>query len=424
MKIAIFGLGYVGVVNMGCFSKLGHHVYGCDVKSQKVELIRQGKSPIFEPQVDEMLADGLSKGLINASVKAQEVLEATDIALVCVGTPSRTDGTVNLDYTINTTHEIASYIRKSGKKYTVVFRSTIPPGTIENSILPEFESILGEKFPLLTVAFLPEFLREGSAVKDFFHCSRIVVGIADEKNADLEKLLSYSPDIPIVFTNYRTAEFIKYVDNAFHAMKISFVNETYRLGSAYDVDTEIANKIFLMDKHLNISETYLRPGLPFGGSCLPKDLRAINHLAREKNIELPVLGSILKSNADHITSMLEKVKNYGRKRIALYGLTFKSGTDDVRESPMLLLAERLSSEGFSLKVFDQDINVSSLRIEQPGIIKHIAASAAETFGDADLVLVCKKGFKKFTGAISPGAIVINFFDQEKFAIANSQETFY
>ncbi|MEY3397464.1 MAG: hypothetical protein RL220_58, partial [Bacteroidota bacterium] len=306
MKIAVFGLGYVGVVNLACLSHLGHEMWGCDIKSQKVDSVKAGRSPIFEPRVAEMLEEALNKGLLFASSDAMEVVSKTDMALICVGTPSRSDGTVNLDFALNTASEIARCLKALNKSYDVVFRSTIPPGTVENSFIPVFKKELGHDFSRVNISFLPEFLREGSAVKDFFQCSRIVIGCNSGEPAALKEVFGYSADIPLVFTDLRTAEFVKYVDNAFHAAKIAFVNEAYSVGSAYDVDIETANRIFLMDKHLNVAETYLRPGLPFGGSCLPKDMRAITHLADKANVEVPVLRSILESNMKGLRNLVTR----------------------------------------------------------------------------------------------------------------------
>jgi len=424
MNIAVFGLGYVGVVNMACFSKIGHTVWGCDIKSQKADAISAGKSPIYEPQVDELLASGLAAGRIHATTDAGRVITEADLALVCVGTPSRPDGTVNLDYTINTTLEIAGHLRNNPKPFTLVFRSTIPPGTIENEILPVLAQHAGPALKDIRVAFLPEFLREGSAVNDFFHCSRIVIGQGGDRDPLLHELMSYSTDIPIEYTDYKTAEFVKYVDNAFHAMKIAFVNEAYAVGSAYGINVETANRIFLMDKHLNVAETYLRPGLPFGGSCLPKDMRAINHLGQQKSLDLPVLKGILASNKDQLTRMVDRIQASGAHRITLFGLTFKSGTDDVRESPMLYLSKELAARGIALTVYDPDCNVTNLRIDHPDIVRYIETDPAIALSKAELVVVCKKGFHALTEFLRTDTRIYNFFNQERFAVSNEQVHLY
>ena len=422
MNIAIFGLGYVGVVNMVCFSKLGHNIWGCDIKSQKVDSIMKGKSPIFEPGVDELLAAGLTNQTIKASTDVETVLANTDLALICVGTPSTSEGEVNLDYTLNTTLDIVNYIQRSKRNYTIVYRSTIPPGTIEKLIAECYSELDSAIMP--KVAFLPEFLREGSAIKDFFNCSRIVVGSNNDQNDTLRELLSFGEKIPLVFTDFKTAEFVKYVDNAFHAIKIAFANEVYGLGTEYGVDVKQANDIFLMDTHLNIAPTYLRPGLPFGGSCLPKDLRAIQHLSAEKNYTMPVVSSIITSNNLLLQKMKDQILALSPKRIALFGLTFKSGTDDVRESPMLRLFYELREETDDITIFDTDINISSLRIEHATVVRYISKEASIAFDGADVIVVCKKGFEQYLSEVPSTACILNFYQLTDFDIPNKQQRLY
>ena len=424
MNIAVFGLGYVGMVNIACLTQLGHATWGCDIKGFKVDLVKQGKSPIYEPGVDDMLEEGMQKKLIHASTNASEVIAHTDMALICVGTPSMANGTVNLDYTLNTTREIAKSLKKEKRKYTIVYRSTIPPGTVEEHFIPLLQQELGDDMAHLTVAFIPEFLREGSAVKDFFHCSRIVVGSNEEEPALVKEVFSYSKDIPLVFTSFRTAEYVKYVDNAFHALKIAFANEAYRIGSAYDIDIEAANRIFLMDTHLNISPVYLRPGLPFGGSCLPKDMRAIQHLAERKQIVAPLLGSVIPSNEKLQRELFSRLRALKLDRITLYGLTFKSGTDDVRESPMLHLARELAEAGVDLTIYDPDIREPQLVLDHPWIKKHLEKDEKKAFSHPGGIVICKKNFANYIGHISPSAVLINYFNQERFDVPNEQLTLY
>lgn len=422
MKVSIFGLGYVGVVNMACFSKLGHTVFGCDVKPHKVDQIKTGKSPVFEPQVDELLASGLNEGRILASTDAFDALSSSDAVLICVGTPSGTDGQVNLDFTVNTALDILKFIEAKKEKLTLIFRSTIPPGTIEKHIASVFNNLDPALQPELI--FVPEFLREGSAVNDFFHCSRIVIGTADGKESAKAKALFGFSDIPLVFTTYRTAEFVKYVDNAFHALKIAFVNEIYQLASKEGVNIPQANEIFTMDTHLNISSRYLRPGLPYGGSCLPKDLRALHYLSVKHQIETPLLHGIASTNKSLQNQMLQRILAKHCKEVVLFGLTFKSGTDDVRESPMLHLLNQLIQHGIQVKVFDTDINLFSLRIDHPSVVKHVETNAERAFANASHVVVCKKGFEAYAPLVPSQAHVFNFFSLADFAIANTQERLF
>ena len=422
MKVSIFGLGYVGVVNMACFSKLGHTVFGCDVKPHKVDQIKSGKSPVHEPQVDELLSAGIQEGRIKASTDAFEVLEGSDAVLICVGTPSSADGQVNLDFTVNTALDILKFIEAKKEKLTLIFRSTIPPGTIENHIAAVFQKLDSSLQPELI--FVPEFLREGSAVNDFFHCSRVVIGTADgQESAKAKQLFGYG-EIPLVFTTYRTAEFVKYVDNAFHALKIAFVNEIYQLGSKEGVDIKQANDIFTMDTHLNISSRYLRPGLPYGGSCLPKDLRALHYLSVKHEIDTPLLHGIASTNRSLQNQMLQRILAKRCKEVVLFGLTFKSGTDDVRESPMLNLLNQLIQHGIQVSVFDTDINLFSLRIDHPSVVKHVETSAEEAFREAKNIVVCKKGFEQYLPLVPAEAHVFNYFSLADFAIANTQERLF
>jgi len=373
MNISVFGLGYVGVVNIACLSKLGHTLYGCDIKPHKVAEINSGKSPIHEPQVDELLGEGFKDGRIKASQDAAMVVENTEMALVCVGTPSSPEGYVNLSYCINTVMEIAEHVKRLNKKYTLVFRSTIPPGTVEEKFLPEVERILGKDNQLMEVLFLPEFLREGSAVKDFFECRRIVIGCADDtkKNDAIEEVFNFSEEVPLKYVNYRTAEFIKYADNAYHATKVAFANEIYSLGSKFGVDVKKANEIFMMDDILNVSANYLKPGLPYGGSCLPKEVRAIGNLGKIVDMEVPFFKGMYESNVQHQARLHEKVMSYGKKKILIHGLTFKHDTDDVRESPLLFLSKSLLNEEVEIKIFDPNLNIPSMRIENADVVRYI-----------------------------------------------------
>lgn len=423
MNTAIFGLGYVGLVNMACLSDLGNKIYGCDIKSQKVDLVNAGKSPIFEPKIDGMIEKGVANGMITASVEAGKVVSETDLALICVGTPSKEDGSVNLNYTINTTIEIASIVKKLNKKYTIVFRSTIPPGTIENIIMPEIKAVLGDDSDLISVSFLPEFLREGSAVDDFFNGARIVIGNDDGDTKNIEALFSYSKATPIEITDIKTAEFVKYVDNAYHAVKVAFANEVYTIGSEYNVNIDQANKIFLMDNVLNVSPYYLKPGLPFGGSCLPKDMRAITKLASNKDVDIPLLGNVLLSNRSIQNRMAERIIAQGKSKIVMYGLAFKEDTDDVRESPLLLLAKDLIKANIELNIYDPLINIQTLRIEQPEIVKYISNSDS-VLENAELIIIGKKGFETYNQKLNKETILFDLSNSDLSSFNNRIETLY
>jgi len=409
MKVGIFGLGYVGVVNTVCFAELGHSVIGCDIKSQKVDSLMSSKSPVHEPLVDEMLQKNIAAGRITATTDAKKVVAEADVILICVGTPSQNDGTVNLDYTINTTIDIAKNLSNTNRKITIAFRSTIPPGTVEDNMRPIFNEHLKNFGGTATFAFYPEFLREGSAVNDFMKAPRIVIGTVDKDISDLHKLLSYNTEIPIIVTDTYTAEFVKYVDNCFHAMKIVFVNEAYSIGSAFGIDVAKANEIFLMDRHLNISPRYLRPGMPFGGSCLPKDLRAMQHFSKKLNVSAPMLNSLLTSNTALQNKLLSMVIEHAQKNILLVGITFKNFTDDVRESPMLKLATDIIENGnYNLSIFDEDINDTTLRIENASIVKYVENNLAEAMQTADLIVVSKRYLNDVLALKTSSQKVLNF----------------
>lgn len=403
MNISVFGLGYVGVVNIACFAKLGHTIYCCDVKPQKVELLKNGKSTILEPLVDDLLERAKLDGALFATTDAMVCVKNTSTALICVGTPSDANGSVNLNYILNTTTELVNCIKSLNKKYTIIFRSTIPPQTIDNLILPEIKRILGSQNQV-QVLFMPEFLREGSAVNDFFHGARIVIGSDDESKACqiVHELYTAGNKIPVFYTDFVTSEFVKYVDNAFHATKVTFANEVYSIGAAYGINVKRANDIFLSDEILNISKRYLKPGAPFGGSCLPKDTRAIVKLATDRKIAAPFFSGILESNKKHQERFYNKVVAQGVKRILIFGLTFKEHTDDVRESPYLALVRELIKQDFEVRIFDKDLNLLNLRVDFADISRFVVEELDETLEWAELI-VCNKSdltpLEKFKGLL-------------------------
>lgn len=393
MNVAIFGLGYVGLVNMVCLSKLGHKLTGVDIKAFKVDMINAGETPIYEPEIKELLNAGISNGTITATVNPDDAIRDADVVLICVGTPSKVDGEVNLGYTINTTLDVCNALKSTSKKIDLVYRSTIPPNTVEEVLIPEIQNNLGQGYSnLVSVSFLPEFLREGTAVSDFFNGARTVIGNNDGNNEKLVELFSFE-NSNIVKTDIVTAEFVKYVDNGFHALKVAFANEIYALGSSFEIDTKKANEVFLMDNTLNISKYYLKPGLPFGGSCLPKDLRAIYSLSNRQNIPVPLMQAVTQSNVAQQERLKKKVLSFNKKNIALYGISFKNDTDDVRESPLLQLAEDLITKGVELTIYDPHISLIHLRQTVPSIVKYITDDKTNLL-NAELLLVAKKGIEE------------------------------
>jgi GDP-mannose 6-dehydrogenase len=364
MTIGIFGLGYVGVTTAACLANDGHHVTGVDIVEQKVRAIEQGASPIVEERVGTLISKGCAQGRLRATMNPAEVLEGADLAFVCVGTPSQDDGSIDTTPVQRVATEIGKILSEQpegASPLLIVFRSTMLPETTRNTLIPILEDQSGRAVGNgYEVAFHPEFMREGSAVHDFYHPPKIVVGERQEGAADRLWDLYEDHDAPQFATSLEAAEAVKYVDNAFHALKITFANEVGQILRAHGVDSREVMEIFRHDTKLNISPKYLRPGFAFGGSCLPKDLRALTQAAQEKSVDPPVLDNILTSNKQHIERALRRVVDEDPDRVGLVGLSFKPGTDDLRESPLVELAERLLGKGMEVRIFDQKVRTSKL----------------------------------------------------------------
>ena len=361
MKVSIFGMGYVGAVSGVCLADLGHDVIGVDTSQTKVDLINDGTAPIVEAGVAERIEAARKAGRIRATTDAGEAVAASDISMISVGTPSSAAGTPSFGAIDAVVAQIGKAIGAKNTPHTVVMRSTVTPGTTEDRVLPALVKASGRQPGKgLEVCYNPEFLREGSAVKDFFKPPFTVAGcLSDAGFADMQGLYD-TIEAPLIRTDCRVAESLKYASNSFHALKITFANEMGTLLKHLGVDARETMRIFCEDRDLNISKAYLRPGFAFGGSCLPKELRALQGLARSHHIELPMLAQVLNSNNRHIEMAYEMIAGNGRGKIALFGLAFKPGTDDLRESPLVLLAERLIGKGFELSVFDRSVEAARL----------------------------------------------------------------
>jgi GDP-mannose 6-dehydrogenase len=361
MKISLFGLGHVGTVCAACLAECGHTVIGVDKTQATVDLVHSGRSPIIEPDVDGLLRQAVDAGRLTATMDAAEAVGASELSLICVGTPSRPDGAVDLDAVEAVTAEIGRAIRKKSGRHIVVVGSTVLPGTTRQIILPRLVEA-SNKMPGrgFSVAFNPEFLREGMAVEDFRNPSKIVVGALDGATAD--QVLSLYTGLPgaRISTEIETAELVKYVDNSWHALKVAFSNEIGLISKTLGIDSHEVMRIFCEDERLNISRAYLRPGFAFGGSCLPKDLRALTHLTRKFDLALPLLDHILESNDMLIERGVGWVMERGNRRVAVLGISFKSGTDDVRESPFVELVARLVGNGCEVRIFDASVRLSRL----------------------------------------------------------------
>ncbi|MDP6083159.1 MAG: nucleotide sugar dehydrogenase [Verrucomicrobiota bacterium] len=394
MRVSIFGLGYVGAVTAGCLTNEGHTVVGVDVQAEKVESLAAGVSPIVEPGLGEFLAAAAKNGLLAATQNHEEAVGATDVSLVCVGTPSAESGELNLQFVRQVVEQIADAVRASGKSHDLVLRSTMLPGSTQK-IADELLADLLDTGKL-RLFFYPEFLREGTAVADFDDPSLVVVGTLDGSAFPDELAPLFGADAPS--ENWPGAEMVKYACNAFHATKVSFANEIGRIGKSLGVDSQSVMRLLCQDTRLNLSPYYLRPGNPFGGSCLPKDVRALAHEGRRSGVELPLLDSLLPSNEAHLAKLIEQTKRLAKGRVALLGLSFKSDTDDLRESPMVEVAQHLIGRGFDLSIYDPQLNLAKLigtnkRVideKMPHLASLLTDDLAAALGQAGLVIAAQK----------------------------------
>jgi GDP-mannose 6-dehydrogenase len=360
LRVSVFGLGYVGVVTAACLARSGHHVVGVDVSQPKVDALNAGMSPLMEAGVQELLTAAAQAGLLSATADHQQAVDTTDLSLVSVGTPSRASGEVDLGAVLAVTSALERALARKSGPHTVVLRSTIPPGTTRSVVLPQLATRARSEADRVRICFNPEFLREGSSVADFFAPPYTVIGEAAPGDGDALAALYTDVAAPLFRCSLEVAEALKYTSNAFHGLKVAFANEMAVVFKSLGVDSHAVLQLACEDRKLNISDAYLRPGFAFGGSCLPKDLRAINWMARSRDLELPLLDSILPSNQRHLERALELVLATGERDVALLGLSFKAGTDDLRESPLVVLAERLLGKGYRLRIFDPDVAVGRL----------------------------------------------------------------
>ncbi|HSQ05268.1 MAG TPA: nucleotide sugar dehydrogenase [Burkholderiales bacterium] len=396
MKISIFGLGYVGAVSLACLARDGHLVIGVDVNETKLDLIRSGKSPVVEEGIVELMAQVTASGRVSVTRSAAEAVCKSDVSLVCVGTPSAPNGGQDQSALLRLAHEFGRALREKAENHVIVFRSTVVPGTVEDVLRPIMERESGKRDGEgFHVCFQPEFLREGSSIRDYDHPPFVIVGAnAERPLAVLRELFGHLP-CDFHATSIRSAEMVKYCCNNFHALKITFANETARLCEALKVDPFQVMDLVCKDSQLNISSAYLKPGFAFGGSCLPKDLRATVYLAKTHDVELPMLSAILPSNRVHLERAVEKVLASGKRRIGMIGLSFKTGTDDLRESPLVVIAEHFIGKGLSLLVYDPDVQMSRLLganrrfIEQhiPHIGSLLRPSIEEVIRESEVIII-------------------------------------
>lgn len=398
-SISVFGLGYVGSVTSACFAQVGHDVIGVDVNSTKVALLNEGRSPIVEAQVNEIAGEAQAAGRLRATTNSKKAILESSISFICVATPSQRNGKLDLHSVQKVCSEIGEALREKNSFHTVVLRSTALPGTTLNIVAPEVEGASGKRAGRdFAVCMNPEFMREGTAVADFFHPPFTVVGAEDSKSVEcLRELYSFTT-APFFTTSIGVAEMVKYVCNSFHALKVSFANEVGTICQQLGIDANAVTKIYTADTKLNISSAYLTPGFAFGGSCLPKDLRALTYRSKELDLNLPLLESIMNSNQQHLERAVEAILRTGKRNIGVIGLSFKAGTDDLRESPSVQLIKRLIGEGCNVKIWDEQVAlgrlVGSNRQFIEEVIPHIGSLMREDLKEvvtsADVVVLATK----------------------------------
>ena len=388
MKISVFGLGYVGTVSAGCLARDGHEVIGVDPVATKTDLVNAGRAPIIEADIAEIIAAAVKAGRLRAIDDAIQAIQDTELSFICVGTPSQINGNLDLAYVRRVCEQIGQALKNKSARHTVVIRSTILPGTMRRVVIPALEEYSRKKAGIdFGVCNNPEFLREGSAVMDFNFPSKTVIGESDRQSGDMLATLYAKLDAPLIRTDLETAEMIKYIDNSWHALKIGFANEVGNLCESLSVDAHKAMEIFCLDKKLNISSAYLSPGFAFGGSCLPKDLRALAYTAKLYDLELPILSSVLPSNELQMIRGLKCVVDKGHRRIGVLGFSFKAGTDDLRESPIIEIIERLVGKGYDLRIYDKNVHMARLvGANRDFILNHIPHISKLMVESVDAVL--------------------------------------
>lgn len=418
MKIAIFGLGYVGAVSAGCLAKLGHTVIGVDQNKVKVDLINAGHTPVIEKDLDTLISEAVRSGLLRATTVPDEALESSDVSLVCVGTPSQPNGNLDLKYVRAVCREIGTALPRSANRHVVVMRSTMLPGSMGSVVIPELERASGRRAGEdFEVCINPEFLREATAIYDFFHPPKTVIGEMGTRGGDVVAALYKGIDAPLIRTAIETAEMVKYTDNVWHALKVGFANEIGTICKAVGIDGREVMEVFCRDLKLNIAPTYLKPGYAFGGSCLPKDVRALTYRARSLDLNVPILNAILPSNEQQIARAFRMIMDRPSRKVGLLGLSFKAGTDDLRESPLVELAERLIGKGCEVLVYDRNVQLASLvGANRDYILNHIPHIArllrdriGDVLGSSDTVIIGNGAaeFQDVPSRLRPGQALID-----------------
>jgi GDP-mannose 6-dehydrogenase len=408
MRVSVFGLGYVGSVSAACFAEDGHDVVGVDVAPAKVAALNEGRSPIVEKGLDDLIRENTKSGRLRATTSTADAVRGTDLSLVCVGTPSRKNGSLDLTYLERVAEQIGEALRAKDDYHVVVIRSTVLPGTTHEVVIPALERASGKTYGTgFGVSVNPEFLRESTAISDFRRPPLTLVGHNYRSDAEPTQALYARVDAPIVTTTIRTAEMIKYASNTWHALKVTFANEVGNLCKRLKIDSHEVMDIFCRDEKLNLSSYYMKPGFAFGGSCLPKDVRAMQYRAKEVDLEMPVIQAILGSNQLQIQHAIDEIVETGKKRVGLLGFSFKAGTDDLRESPIVILAEALLGKGFSLCIYDRNVSLARLvgankdyiNTQIPHLSSLLCESIDEVLQKSDVIVV-GNGAAEFSEALT------------------------
>ncbi|HTW58278.1 MAG TPA: UDP-glucose/GDP-mannose dehydrogenase family protein [Terriglobales bacterium] len=399
-SISVFGLGYVGTVTAACLAHKGHRVIGVDLSRSKVEAMQAGRSPIVEPRVAELVSENRASGRLQATTDSEYAVLNSEISFLCVGTPSLRNGKLDLGHIEPICREIGQILKNKNAFHLVVLRSTVLPGTAETIVIPNLEASSGKRLGnSFGVCVNPEFMREGTAVSDFLEPSMTIIGASDTSHSGILRQIYHDLAGQIFETSFRSAEMVKYVCNAWHAVKVSFANEVGTLAKSLGVEADAVTEMFTADHKLNISPTYLKPGFAFGGSCLPKDVRALTYRAKELDLNLPLLQSILVSNNEHLERGVEMILGTGKKKIGMLGLSFKAATDDLRESPHVELAKRLLGEGRQVRIWDDNVSLGRLigsnrqYIEEviPHIGSLLSTSLSDVLNNAEVVVIGTRG---------------------------------
>nr|WP_314632158.1 UDP-glucose/GDP-mannose dehydrogenase family protein [uncultured Janthinobacterium sp.] len=418
MKISIFGLGYVGAVSAGCLATDGHEVIGVDPNKTKVDLINQGTTPIIEKDIGEMIAATVKSGHLRATADVRDAVFGSDMSLICVGTPSQLNGNLDLSHVRKVCQEIGAAIAEKDTFHVVVARSTMLPGSMRALVIPTLEAASGKVAGVdFGVCNNPEFLREGTAVYDYYNPPKTVIGESDEKAGALLVQLYAKMDAPLVRTDVETAEMVKYTDNTWHAVKVAFANEIGNICKAVGIDGHKVMEIFCQDTKLNLSPYYMKPGFAFGGSCLPKDVRALTYKARSLDLDLPLLNSILPSNQRQVEKGIKMIVDKGARKVGILGFSFKAGTDDLRESPLVDVIEYLLGKGYELKLYDKNVNLAALTgANQDYILNHIphisklmVNNMQDVLDFADTIVIGNGAaeFKSVPGSLKPHQHIVD-----------------